>query len=55
MANGYPISALVGRKKYMKLMDEVFVSEHFQEFLLQPNSNNKKNKKNECNKIRSTW
>ena len=29
MANGYPISALVGKKKYMKLMDDVFVSGTF--------------------------
>ena len=29
MANGYPISALVGRKKIMNMMEEIFVSGTF--------------------------
>ena len=29
MANGYPLSALVGKKKYMKIMEDIFVSGTF--------------------------
>ena len=29
MANGYPLSALVGKKKYMKVLEDIFVSGTF--------------------------
>ena len=31
MANGYPLSALVGKKKYMKVLEDIFVSGTFSE------------------------